>query len=248
MNPEVTKFLERNGQCYIAVNQKIKPQELEEYGDNVMRIAVSCGKRNKPSLIVFYYGKSSTLFNEAGFLKKFGTLDLNKIEHHYWIIPFTREDLRKNNSERREKGKIKNAKRKQKEIAAKSQEQWENDTRNKLLKEATKSERFLYSNMPVEIKCLCEKQHKVKVDNKLYYIDLFIRKYNIAIEVDGDYHSSNEQKEKDKERDENLRSVGIITKRIKNEDVWSAEDRLEFWCRIFRIIERKKRNNHAKGK
>ncbi len=54
------------------------------------------------------------------------------------------------------------------------------------------------------------------VDN--YVIDFFCSKLKLAIEVDGDVHNLQDQKEYDKNRQEYLKNFGINFIRIKNEE------------------------------
>lgn len=51
---------------------------------------------------------------------------------------------------------------------------------------------------------------------KIYFLDFFIPKNRLAIEVDGTYHEGLYQSEKDKDRDMAFHSIGINTLRISN--------------------------------
>ena len=52
-----------------------------------------------------------------------------------------------------------------------------------------------------------------------YIVDFFVAEQRIAIEVDGTQHGDPEQREKDKKRDFELRSLGIRVLRYTNKDV-----------------------------
>mgnify|MGYP005846655177 CR=1 FL=1 len=52
-----------------------------------------------------------------------------------------------------------------------------------------------------------------------YILDFYCHQLRISIEVDGDYHLKNEQRKKDRERTEYLKSVGITEYRFKNEEI-----------------------------
>ena len=52
-----------------------------------------------------------------------------------------------------------------------------------------------------------------------YVLDFYCHKLKLSIEVDGGYHLKNEQKERDAERTEYLKSLGISEKRFTNSQV-----------------------------
>ena len=52
-----------------------------------------------------------------------------------------------------------------------------------------------------------------------YILDFFIPSVNIAIELDGSQHFESEAKEADKQRDEDILSLGIKTLRYANTDI-----------------------------
>lgn len=69
------------------------------------------------------------------------------------------------------------------------------------------------------------KEREIYTKEGVRFADLFIKKYGLIIEVDGDYHFTPEQIEKDKQREEEIWSKKkIITLRFKNEDVVSNID------------------------
>lgn len=57
------------------------------------------------------------------------------------------------------------------------------------------------------------------IDNKIYFLDFYLKDYNIAVELDGQYHDSQFQHGKDKYRDEMFKSINIKTIRINNAEV-----------------------------
>lgn len=83
----------------------------------------------------------------------------------------------------------------------------------------TKYENSLYQKLYHIYKKRVKKQHKVLTNGKVYFIDLYMRTFKVAIEVDGGYHMIEQQIKKDNERDNNLAMLGIKTIRIRNEDV-----------------------------
>lgn len=52
-----------------------------------------------------------------------------------------------------------------------------------------------------------------------YVLDFYCHSQKLAIELDGDYHSSEQQVQKDFKREEYLNSVGIIVMRFHNDEV-----------------------------
>lgn len=59
------------------------------------------------------------------------------------------------------------------------------------------------------------RQHPVS----LYIADFYCHQLKLVIEVDGDYHSSKEQVEKDKERTDILNSNGLEVLRFSNKEI-----------------------------
>ena len=59
------------------------------------------------------------------------------------------------------------------------------------------------------------RQHPVNI----YIADFYCHKFKLMIELDGDYHNQEEQKQKDEVRTEVLRLNGLKIIRFKNEEV-----------------------------
>lgn len=57
----------------------------------------------------------------------------------------------------------------------------------------------------------------------IYFCDFFLPKDRIVIEVDGIYHKSQTQLEKDRERDANFKSIGIRVIRVTNEETMNKK-------------------------
>ena len=58
-----------------------------------------------------------------------------------------------------------------------------------------------------------------QIDEKAYFLDFFLPTKNIAIEIDGRYHQSEEQALYDKKRDEAFLSIGIRTIRFTTDEL-----------------------------
>ena len=78
-----------------------------------------------------------------------------------------------------------------------------------------------------------------------YIVDFVSLKNHLVIEVDGEYHFSKEQKQKDKKRDFITSQYHIITLRIKNADVKDDYKVRRLMSKIRDIIEDKKINAHV---
>lgn len=94
--------------------------------------------------------------------------------------------------------------------------QWCKDKYDLLMKNRTPEEILMLSLLPGNMKRHAIPQLPIYVDNRIYFVDLFVRKYNIIIEVDGGYHSTMAQKEKDIKRDSSLGYLGLRVYRISN--------------------------------
>lgn len=76
-----------------------------------------------------------------------------------------------------------------------------------------------------------EYQFKVVKEREIYtktgvrFADLYIQKYGLIVEVDGGYHLTPDQKEKDQRRDNEIwEKKQVITLRFSNDDVWSKKE------------------------
>jgi len=95
---------------------------------------------------------------------------------------------------------------------------WAKTTRKKLLESRTKEEEWIFSHLPPKLKKKAICQYYVKSGTHQYFIDIYIKDYKVAIEIDGSSHSK--RQEKDKERDFILKKKGIKTLRISNSECY----------------------------
>lgn len=64
------------------------------------------------------------------------------------------------------------------------------------------------------------KEREIYTENGVRFADLFIKKYGLIIEVDGGYHSTVEQREKDLQRDKEIwDKKRIVTLRVNNQEI-----------------------------
>lgn len=103
--------------------------------------------------------------------------------------------------------------------------EWAVDNKKKLDKKATKYEKSLYNSLRKTFKKRIKVQNPYLINGHLYYADIAIPSLKLIIEVDGGYHNTKEQKAKDKQRDEDFKSIGYTTLRYTNEQIESREGR-----------------------
>lgn len=109
-----------------------------------------------------------------------------------------------------------------KKLESKPKEKVSDKFRRELVSKATKSElifkSFLDKNM---ISYSFQKVIYVSVDckQKFYIADFLFKQYNLIVELDGGYHNSESQKEKDNMRTIHLRRAGYFVLRFDNSRV-----------------------------
>lgn len=86
-----------------------------------------------------------------------------------------------------------------------------------LLARSTDAEKVCY-NILTSLGYKVIKQQPVFTGSKVYYLDLYIPKLRLAIECDGAYHYTPNQKRKDNNRSAGLRRLGIHVYRLSNHD------------------------------
>ena len=84
---------------------------------------------------------------------------------------------------------------------------------------STEFENILFNKLFGIYKKRVKRQQKFIVRNKVYFVDIYMKAYKLVIEVDGGYHNSPQQIEKDKQKDFDLSTLGLLVIRVKNEDV-----------------------------
>lgn len=109
----------------------------------------------------------------------------------------------------------------------KSLVEWANNNKKKLEESSTKYEKKLYSALYKPLKGRVKKQQPFIINKHLYYADIYIPSLKLVIEIDGGYHNTEEQKAKDKQRDDDFRSIGYTTLRYTNEQIDSKKEKQE---------------------
>ena len=95
-----------------------------------------------------------------------------------------------------------------------------------VIKHETIYEEMLFSKLKKVFKKKGDiiKQRRTFVEKSIYFIDIYVKSARLAIEVDGGYHFTEEQKKKDTQRSLALATLNIKTIRIRNEDIDSKFD------------------------
>jgi very-short-patch-repair endonuclease len=106
-------------------------------------------------------------------------------------------------------------------IEEKKIDKWAKKTRKRLDSESTYYARFFFTHLPAKIKKQIIRQCPVKIHGRQYFLDMYYKPKRVAIEIDGGYHTSKEQKERDEQRDKDLLELGVATIRITNSEAMS---------------------------
>lgn len=119
--------------------------------------------------------------------------------------------------------------------------EWIDENTIKLLHQRNESE----LKAGEELKRLYEEVHEqvyFMINGRSYFLDYYLPKAKIAIEIDGGYHKS--RRTDDKVRDTDFKEIGIRTIRIKDCDVTSG-----LFLRTFHEkVAVKRKTNHRKKK
>ena len=78
-------------------------------------------------------------------------------------------------------------------------------------------ENVVFNGIPKRLRKFAKRQHPFKINGRIYFADIYIKRIGTIIEIDGGYHKN--RTDKDKLRDEDFMSIGIKTIRIPNESV-----------------------------
>ena len=108
-----------------------------------------------------------------------------------------------------------------------SKYKWVEDTTTLKRKTMTNAQKNLI-NIAAENGIILFAEKPIEIGDKIYFIDLVVGDYNIAIEVDGLYHNDTLQQQKDDERTRNLNHALYNVYRITN-----AEASNDISCKRF---------------
>lgn len=80
-----------------------------------------------------------------------------------------------------------------------------------------KEENIVFKSIRVKYRKHAKRQHPFKINGRMYFADIYIKRISTIIEIDGGYHKN--RIDKDNQRDQDFLSIGIKTLRIPNESV-----------------------------
>ena len=90
---------------------------------------------------------------------------------------------------------------------------------SKMRSSLTKSEQHFLNAISMIPNLNIEIQKVIECYGCIFIVDFYLKNYNLAIEIDGEYHWSLEQQKKDKKRTEELSRVNISVERFTNKQV-----------------------------
>lgn len=76
------------------------------------------------------------------------------------------------------------------------------------------------------------------IRGRFYFLDFFIPRLHLAIEIDGGYHNKKDSKKHDRLRDEDFCSIGIMTVRVTNAELKRKDFPLLLKCRCLEPFDR----------
>ena len=96
------------------------------------------------------------------------------------------------------------------------------ERRRSLRHNMTRAEAILWNHL--KQKQICDQRFLRQFSIKFYVVDFFCPKLNLAVEVDGDTHLTEEELQKDKMRQEEIESLGIKFLRFTNGEIYEGLD------------------------
>ena len=119
-----------------------------------------------------------------------------------------------------------------------NRKEWILNNRQELIEKRTIPELKMLDIIKNETHFKIEVQKHIQCGNKIYFVDIFIPKIKVAIEVDGSSH--NDKTELDMFRDMSMARKGIMTFRISNKDVYNKTAVDAFLSKIRKFATAKK--------
>lgn len=94
---------------------------------------------------------------------------------------------------------------------------WMYQRRMELMSKTSDAEKAAYANL-ARLGYEVIKQKPINTGRKIYFADLYIPKLRCIVEIDGGYHTTSNQKRKDKNRSQGLWRLGYHVLRLSNHD------------------------------
>lgn len=171
---------------------------------------------------------NAILIRQSLFMDIAAKFSLNSVSlrDNGWVIQMTKQDFRKMQQKKVNSYKTQQKKKIVSESGSKIIgnsrsisdvfENWIMSNKENLLKNGTKSEKTVFQILRKILGSRVKTQQPFLIRGHCYYADICVKSKKIIIEVDGGYHLTPEQKEKDKQRDDDFKSIGYTTLRIYN--------------------------------
>lgn len=123
--------------------------------------------------------------------------------------------------------------------------EWINENAIKLLVSRNKAELMAGEELKKYVSEVHEQVY-FRISGHSYFLDYYLPKYRLAIEIDGSYHKI--RRIEDKERDKMFNEIGIRTIRINSKDVLRGDFIKSLKEKLTpKSIKRKQKKNHIKG-
>lgn len=246
---KIYKYLGKDKYAYIVVkrsncvelteNKKLLIQEIEKLEQNHDFLRININLRSSGYFSfqqVVDTKKSNAYLIRLDILQTIAKnigLNIDRLFYEKDVLIKQIQDVRLQEKRKTETLKKRSENKEWKEIkfannrTSKSLVKWANNNKKKLEESSTKYEKKLYSALYKPLKGRVKKQQPFIINKHLYYADISIPSLKLIIEVDGGYHNTEEQKTKDKQRDEDFKSIGYTTLRYTNEQIDSKKGKQE---------------------
>lgn len=100
-----------------------------------------------------------------------------------------------------------------------SKHYWCNTAKNYLVNKINEYEQKVYDNLDFKKQKYAVQQQFFEIDNRIFFADIFIHRYKILIEIDGEYHTQLQRKMIDEIRDSLCEKECIRVYRISNNEI-----------------------------
>lgn len=242
---KIYNYLGKDKHAYIVVkksncveltdNKKLLIQEIEklEQSKDFLRININLKKTGYFSFQQVVDAKKSNSYlirlDILHTISRNAGLNVDRLLHEKDVLIKQIQDIHSQDERKKESLKNRKYNKQIKEIkfatkkTSKSLIEWAKNNKKKLEDGSTEYEKKLYSALYKPLKGRVKKQQPFIINKHLYYADIYIPSLKLIIEIDGGYHNTEEQKVKDKQRDDDFKSIGYTTLRYTNEQVGSRE-------------------------
>ena len=226
---KIDAMMSANKRCYVVCYIKNKMDSINGMGsEDYILVHVLHAKRNMEH-IKLSYGRSGAIMTEKCMRRLYGYELSDEQLKDKMVFEYAEEEWAV--QKQKWMNLINNANNKtfiHKTEDELEQIKWDKETERVLLRNSTKYEAIVENKIKEKINRHVTKQKMIKILGHTYFVDLYLDEYKIAIEVDGNYHTSPKQLLKDKNRDINFELNLIRVFRISNNDTIDAQKLSDF--------------------